>query len=238
MTDYWEAIGRLAYEAKLFAEFENSLPKAESIEYETIDAPAWAADAVRAETPPPTYTGLKLSPTQLEGIQKFLKSYLTEQRLSLFSAGELLWTFNHKDSRTAFLKVQAAIAKAAEPHLSSPSSSFFVSLGIAVVDKHFREKLKASDPNHCDDILPRLSPLEKLEILTIGKDQDFRRAADDQDGISWNESCYESVDPFRGYVHPVAAKYLPKRKPSVEKEKPYDSATPPPLERPKGASAG
>jgi hypothetical protein len=188
MIDYWEAIGRLAYDEKLFAEFEKILPT-KPIKWITV-------------------AGVKITSTSLvitEGVyrdlQAFLRQILTEQYVSLFAAGELVWTFSQTATRTTFGLLQNEISQA-EPRLENPSTSYFITLGLLIVDGLFREKVAAS-PKGSAHLSPRLSAREGDQIVALAKNPDFEKSADEFTKIPWEQGCGVGGTPRPDYLHPL-----------------------------------
>lgn len=199
MIDYWEAIGRLAYDEDLFSKFQKVLPSPENIQWETV-----TATAIKASS-----TCLNIPERQYKAVQAFLSPILTEQYLSLFAAGELIWTFNTEKSRESFCRMQPAIL-AAEPRLPCPSASYFIALGLVIVDGLFRkeaERRTRKAPGTSEalrDLLPRLSDPQRDQIMNLVKCPRFQEFAEMFDSDPWEQGCFVAESTRAEYRHPIA----------------------------------
>jgi hypothetical protein len=189
MIDYWEALGRLACDKGLFDQFKEVLgpPSPQYLPSETV-----TVNHVTA-------TVLKLPEDAYKSVQGFLSPILTEHYVSVFVAGELIWTFSQDKSRKAFAGLHASISKA-KP--DCPSTSYFIALGLLLVDKIFRAEVAKGGKNRVE-VLPRLSDLERDHVGALMEDDDFLRSVGDFEDI-WDEGCFDWLFWEAGYVHPLA----------------------------------
>ena len=100
MIDYWEAIGRLAYDPELADGFLEVLP------------PAGEFPIVHVKRPEGECTGVGIPKEVYEAVQGYLEPYLAEGYLSLTAAGELAWAFSYKEVRK-FTKAMNRLMKGA-----------------------------------------------------------------------------------------------------------------------------
>jgi hypothetical protein len=190
VIDYWESIGRLAYYPELYAKFEEVLPAAGQI-------PNVAAQANNSKA---TATGLFIPDSQYKDVQDFLSPVLTEGFLSLMAAGELIWTFSFRESRAAFKQLQDLIAQA-QPALYGPSTSYFISLGLVIVDDVFRDQLKATKGGPVTT-LRRLSPRQTDQIDALINDPRFEPVVLAFASKPWEFGCNDRLLPWGGHLHP------------------------------------
>jgi len=172
MIDFWEALGRLAYDQELFNKFQEVLGQPPASGYlpmkDLMTEKKLPADGKTASpsTLRITATVLEIPREDYEKVQNFLRPILTEHYVSLFVAGELIWTFSRQDIRAAFTGLHDPISSV---RLHAPSTSYFINLGLLLVDKLFREKVTeiAKADNDLAPLLPRLSDLERYHLKTV-----------------------------------------------------------------------
>src|SRR5579871_6337459 len=150
MIDYWEALGRLAYDKGLFDQFKEVLgpPNPQYLPSETVTVKTVTA------------TVLNIPEDAYKSVQRFLTPILTEQYVSVFVAGELIWTFSQEKYRKAFANLYNPISRV---KLHSPSTSYFIALGLLLVDKTFRAEVAKSGKNRIE-LLPRLSDPQRDQL--------------------------------------------------------------------------
>jgi hypothetical protein len=155
MIEYWEALGRLTYEKGLFSEFEKVLGPPTDVPWITATNGDYKSAC------------LDIQESQFTRVQEFFSPILTEQLLSLVAAGELIWMFSTKKLRAEFHHLHAIVSKT-PPILFSPSTSYFIALGIVIVDGPFRRKVEESEASRLR-ALPRLSGKQREQIQALLK---------------------------------------------------------------------
>jgi hypothetical protein len=188
MIDYWEAIGRLVYDEDLIYTFKTILPPPESIKVVTLTSR-------ESDT---TSTCLDISEEKYKAVQACLSPVLAEQHLSLFAAGELIWTFYSEKSRNLFDQMCQLISQKGS-RLNCPSTSYFIALGLVLVDRRFREEVIA-----CTQALPRLSAPQRDHIRALVACPEFPKLAEEFDEIPWEQGCYVGEVARIEYRHPIA----------------------------------
>ena len=187
MIDFWEALGRLAYDKDLFDKFQEKL------------GPPTRLRSERVTENKVTATVLNISEKAYEAVQDFFGPILAEQFVSLFVAGELIWTFSWETTRDALAKMHGPISAM---KFDNPPTSYFIALGLILVDARFRDKVATSTDN-CVRALPRLSQPQRDHLVSVVKNRDFLANMDDFED-PWDEGCFEWLMFRREYVHPVA----------------------------------
>ncbi len=191
MIDFWEAIGRLATYKDLNEKFLRVLPPVGRIE------PA----RVHSKTLDISGLGLDIPGKQYQAVQDFFHPILAENFLSLASAGELLWTYNFNESREAMNQL-IDLTRRATPDLFDPSSRYFITLGLLIVDKTFRQNLQNKEPDAVKIIL-RLSYPENNRIVHLASDPKFRDPCDGFGKKPWDIACNVGLSYWEGYLQVV-----------------------------------
>jgi hypothetical protein len=195
MLEYWEAVGRLTYEKGLFSELEKVLGPPTDIPWITATNNNYKSAC------------LNIQEKQFRDVQDFFSPILTEQLLSLVAAGELIWMFSGGKLRTQFHHLHAIVSKT-PPILFGPSTSYFIALGIVIVDGLFRKKVEESDAS-CLKALPRLSDKQREQIQALFKNPLFKEALRPIESF-WDEGCLDRLIPYPVYAQPVGANKDPK----------------------------
>jgi hypothetical protein len=188
MIDFWEAIGRLATYKDLNNEFLKVLP------------PVGVIPQVSAKTYDSTGVGLDIPQAQYEAIQTFFAPILSENYLSLMAAGELIWTYSYQKSRDAMNEL-IKLTSQATPELFGPSTRYFITLGIVIVDDIFRHNLQNKQADAVK-VLLRLSDLDNDQITNLANDPRFEAAATAFSKI-WDEACNDLLHYRPGHLHPM-----------------------------------
>jgi hypothetical protein len=207
MIEYWEALGRLAYEKELFDEFKRALGPPVEVPWITVSVGKYPC------------SGFDIAEAEYKKAQRFLAPILTEGFLSLMAAGELIWMFSTESVRAAFDHVNG-IVSGTGPALYGPSTSYFIALGLIIVDPRFREKLQDSYEG-CFFTLPRLSDRERDQIKALLRDTDFPDALGPIEFL-WTKACNDQcvANPF--FLLPAGMS----RSPTVSPTPPTWSTTP------------
>src|SRR5579885_2168355 len=159
MIDFWEALGRLAYDQELFDQFQTLLGQP------LPDGAYLPSEKLTTKKEHITATVLRIPRESYEKVQDFMRPILTEHYVSLFVAGELIWTFSRKGIREAFANLHGPISAR---KLHAPSTSYFITLGLLLVDKLFRDKVAKAGQD-----LSRLSDPERQQLQTVLCDKRF-----------------------------------------------------------------
>jgi len=204
MIDYWEALGRLAYEKGLYAEFEKVL----LYEFKRAFPPNGTIPWVNVTKKDITETGLDIPKHVYQRVQQFLGPILAEQHVSVFVAGELIWTFSGERARKGFEEMNAIVSQA-PPELFSPSTSYFIALGILLVDGNFRrDVMKSADGGAA--LLPRLTDPQRKQLEAVLHHPGFKKALN-MLTLIWDEGCNDDLICRVEYRHPLAANAAPKK---------------------------
>jgi hypothetical protein len=191
MIDYWEAIGRLATYKELNDEFLKILPPVGGIP--TKNAAGGGEYSAGC--------GLDIPEQQYNAVQDFFRPVLTEQYLSLMSAGELIWTYSFPRSRGGMTKLEDRIAKA-QPKLHGPSTNYYITLGILIVDELFREQVRKEGAGGTT-LLRRLATTQARQIINLANDKDFSDCASDFSFEAWDGGCNVRLICWEGHLHPL-----------------------------------
>ena len=189
MIDYWEALGRLAFDAELTEGFLRVLP------------PAGLFPLVTATRDEHQCTGVDIPGKFYDDVQRYLEPVLTEHYLSLTGAGELIWAFSYENVREFARALNKIVAKA-RPRLSSPSTAYFISLGLVTADGRFRHKVMKSDSRSLDRFR-RMSDPEVKNLLGVMENQDFESKIGVFSSL-WPLGCIDDYVFYEGHLHPFA----------------------------------
>jgi len=189
MIDYWEAIGRLACDVELAKGFLKVLPK-KKLRSETVKRPEGPC------------TGVVIPGAAYQAVQRYLEPHLAEGYLSLTAAGELIWAFSYPEIRRFTLQVNRITANARPRRVSSPSASYFITLGALIADGEFREDFLSPSPDSSTQARLRRLPAVQLDNLrSIVTSREFARAIKLFTPI-WFPGCLDHLIFYDGLVHP------------------------------------
>lgn len=192
MIDFWEAIGRIATYEDLNSQFLELMPQAMQIPHVTTRAKKFGSVSV----------GLDIPGEQYEKVQNFFAPILTENYLSLMSAGELIFTYSFQESRDAMqdlLKITSNL----RPKVFGPSTKYFITLGVLIVDEIFRHNLRDKGTSSLK-VIRRLSDPENDQITELAKDTKFETAATAFSQNPWDGGCHCRLIYWEGHLHPLA----------------------------------
>lgn len=187
MIDYWEAVGRLATYKTLNDRLVKVLP------------PPGAMSPVSVPFQGGTAAGFDIPQTQYDAVQQFLNPVLTEGYLSLMSAGEIIWTYSFQQSREAMQTLPDVIARAT-PEVFGPSTRYFITLGILIVDEIFRHNLQKADSEGVKAL--QLADSERDKIANLAKISEFETMATDFSKSPWAGGCNVRLCDWEGHLHP------------------------------------
>ena len=191
MIDFWEAIGRLATYKRLNEEFLRVLPPVEAVSSEMVYSERLDATGVGANIPEENY----------KEVQDFFDQILTENFLSLMSAGELIWSYNYQESRDAMNTIICITSKAPS-ELFGPSTRYFISLGLLIVDSQFREGVKKKTAD-ATKVIRRLSDRAIDHINYLANNEEFNEACVRFGKKPWDIACDIGLHYRNGYMHGV-----------------------------------
>jgi hypothetical protein len=191
MTDYWEAIGRLASNAQLNNQFQSM----EACTKTRTPVTIYAKDGTVAGK------GLDIDKTDFGKVQGFMGGVLTEKSLSLIGAGELMWDFSFAQSRNAMISINGIIAGVVTT-LPTPSTAYFIALGKVIVDATLRRALTAPGAN-LPAAFPRLSAVEIAAIGLLLGTLAFLNAVELFGELPWEPGCIGGSDYAEGYIQPT-----------------------------------
>jgi hypothetical protein len=198
MIDYWESIGRLASSKNLHEELTNTLDQGGQRHLRVVYATA-TAPQIKTRV-------LDIHGAEYQMVQDVLSPVLTEKFLSLMAAGELIWTYRSKKSRDVIARLNGLMAGTGRD-LNSPSTSYFIALGLVIVDAGFRQTLKNSNGGSVE-LLPRLSPQEREQINTLITIGAFETAAQALAQMLWDGGCNIALCFWKGYLHGTGVEVL------------------------------
>jgi hypothetical protein len=102
-----------------------------------------------------------------------------------------------------------AIVSQAPPELFSPSTSYFIALGILLVDGNFRrDVMKSADGGAA--LLPRLTDPQRKQLEAVLHHPGFKKALN-MLTLIWDEGCNDDLICRVEYRHPLAANAAPKK---------------------------
>jgi hypothetical protein len=186
MTDFWEAIGRMAYDGNLQRDF-----------YATQPNPPQPVPTTKAAN---GNTALDIKGEDYQRTQEFFENVLTQRLLSLMAAGELIRAASFADSRTALAKIPAIISGAL-PGLVKPTTNFYIALGMLIIDEDYRAQLRTGKVPVKS--LPPMSSDEQDQLMKLLQSCDG--AARDFCASPWGGGCTARHSYWDGHLHPEAA---------------------------------
>ena len=185
MIDFWEAIGRLACDSKLQGDFYTTQPDPH---------PVPTTKAANGNI------ALDIEGVAYQKTQDFFEGVLTQGLLSLMSAGELIRAASFADSRAALAKMPAIISSAS-PALAEPSTSYYIALGMIVIDEDYRALLKTGKAALKGR--PPMSSDEQKQIMQLLQSCDS--TAREFCFSPWGGGCTARHSYWDGHLHPEAA---------------------------------
>jgi hypothetical protein len=187
MTDFWEALGRMACDKKLQHGFFATQPLPHTIEKERT---------------PNGNEALHIPEAGYSEIQTFFCSKLSQRCLSLMACGELRLSASYMSSRDALAEFPAIIAKA-HPEVTNPSPGYFISLGIIIADKTVRDNL--NEGKWSGNELPPMSDDEEKQIKFLSALPECEKTAIQFCFAPWGGGCNARLSFWDGHLHPEAA---------------------------------
>ena len=170
MIDFWEAIGRLASDKKLAEGFAALLPPPGPFRYVELKRSVY----INNEQYQYPCTGVDIPEELYLNVQKYLEPVLAERYLSLMAAGELIMAFSYPQLREAAARLLDITAiSEARPQFSSPSASYFINLGLLLVDTRFRHKVQRGE-DYAVERLDYLPDAQRENLLAIMDTDDFK----------------------------------------------------------------
>ncbi len=191
MIDYWEALGRLATDAELHKNFEALKANQQAPQIVTIHPNEGISTSRGLNIPGQSYTD----------VQGFFSGVLTEQVMSVMSAGELIWTYSFDKTRTAISNINQFMGKA-QPQLSAPSTSYYIALGRVMVDDWACKQLTAPGADTAK-LLPRLSVIEQQRLIGLLASAVFLALLAALRSGPWDNGCDVAAIFWPGYVQPM-----------------------------------
>lgn len=174
MIDYWEAIGRLACDGELAKGLMGILPKAKPFPWvETI------RDGYKT-------FGIDIPLDLYSKVQNYLEPHLSEQWMSVNSAGELIWACSYPGVRK-FLLGAGETLRVMEPKIPSVSTGYFIALGVVICDPGFRHALKANDARSARH-MSRLSMPQQAHLCALIDHKPFNRLLQGFE-FPWEAGC-------------------------------------------------
>lgn len=176
MIDYWEAIGRLAYDNALAKGFEQIVPPPGEYPY----LPTIKENQV--------FGGLAIPESLYAAAQGYLEPVLSQQYLSLTATGELLWAYSYKQVRDFIGVLHGILTTEAHPKVDSPPASYFMALGVLVNDKGFRKSVQAGDAASIKR-LRHLKPAHLDNLMSVINNPKFEKSVESDIDSLWIEGC-------------------------------------------------
>jgi hypothetical protein len=191
MIDFWEALGRMANDRRVCDAFIDSLVLPRTIERETVKDK-------RGDR-----TGLNIPDGHYVGIQGFWRTRLHQGVVSIMAAGELDWTFSFGKPRDEIKKI-CEIVKQQGSAIESPTTAYFIGLGMLITDEYLRDAVKKPGG---DGLLPTgLSGTERATLLRLAGLEDFDLVCARFCESPWDGStqCHAAAVVWPGHRHVLA----------------------------------